>query len=187
MPKRQAIGSRVLAAREASGLSLWRAARRLGVKPWALLGWESGRADVPIDVRQAMAALYGTNPHYLVPGRPTALVGDGIHAVVRIGSVAFTLDGSDDQSLRRFLSAVREERGLEPGAGMAVRESDAAFLADLLGGTAEDIAASLRRLLGVDAEEASELRSWMFGPTAVGAVLTMDLVAGSDTTGPATG
>ncbi len=187
MSKRQAIGGRILAAREASGLSLWRAARRLGVNPWALQGWEHGRSDVPLDVRQAMAVLYGTAPHYLVPERPGAVLHDGTNAVVRIGSIAFTLDGSDDQSLRRFLSAVREERGLEPGAPMAVRESDAAFLADLLGGTTDHIATSLRRLLGVSEEEAAELSSWLFGRTAVGAVLTMDLSAKPDTADTAAG
>jgi transcriptional regulator with XRE-family HTH domain len=181
MSKRQAIGGRILAAREASGLSLWRAARRLGVSPWALQGWEHGRTDVPLDVRQAMAALYGTAPHYLVPERPTAFQQDGTNAVVRIGAVAFTLDGPDEQSLRRFLAAVREERGLEPGARLAVRESDAALLADLLGGTADDIASGLRRLLGVSDEEAAELSSWLFGRTAVGAVLTMDLRPPPDT------
>jgi transcriptional regulator with XRE-family HTH domain len=177
MSKRQAIGGRVLAAREASGLSLWRAARRLGVNPWALQGWEQGRVDVPLDVRHAMAALYGTAPHYLVPDRPTAVVQDGVKAVVRIGSVAFTLDGSDEHTLRRFLAAVREERGVVPGTPMAVRETDAALLADLLGGSAEDIASSLRRLLGISGDEADELSSWLFGQTAVGAALTMDLGA----------
>lgn len=175
MSKRQAIGGRVLAARETSGLSLWRAARRLGVSPWALQGWEQGRVDVPLDVRNAMAVLYGTAPHYLVPDRPTAVVQDGVKAVVRIGSVAFTLDGSDEHTLRRFLAAVREERGLVPGTPLAVRETDAALLADLLGGTAEDIASSLRRLLGISGDEADELSSWLFGRTAVGAALTMDL------------
>jgi hypothetical protein len=175
MSKRQAIGGRVIAAREGSGLSLWRAARRLGVNPWALQGWEQGRVDVPLDVRHAMAALYGTAPHYLVPDRPTAVVQDGVKAVVRIGSVAFTLDGSDEHTLRRFLAAVREERGVVPGTPMAVRETDAALLADLLGGSAEDIASSLRRLLGISGEEADELSTWLFGRTAIGAALTMDL------------
>lgn len=175
MPKQQSMGARIVAAREAKGLTVWQAARRLGVSPWTLRGWEQGRSDVPLDVRQGMAALYGTAPRYLVPDRPTEAERDGTTAVIRIGSVAFTLDGSDDHTLRRFLAAVREERGLVPGTPMAVRESDAALLADLLGGSAEDIAQSLQRLLGVSDDEAAEFSQWLFGRTTVGAVLAAGL------------
>jgi hypothetical protein len=114
---------------------------------------------------------------------------DDERAVIRIGSVAFTFDRSDDDTLRRFLAAVREERGLAPGAPMAVRESDAAFLADLLGGTAEDITRNLRRLLGLSETDADEFGQWLFGPTAVGAVLAADFsaaVLGSAADGTAT-
>src|SRR5947208_3212035 len=83
MSKRQTIGGRILAAREAKGLSLWRAARRLGVNPWALRCWEQGRVDVPLAVRQAMAALYGTAPEYLVPQRPADVERDHDAAVIR--------------------------------------------------------------------------------------------------------
>jgi transcriptional regulator with XRE-family HTH domain len=177
MSKRQTIGSRALAAREAKGWSLWQAARRLKVGPMELRRWESGREDIPLSIRQAMAAAYGTAPQYLVPDRPAAAEHDAERAVIRIGSVAFTLDRSDDDTLRRFLAAVREERGIVPGAPVAVRESDAAFLADLLGGTREDISRSLRRLLGLSETEADDFSQWVFGRTAVAAVLAGDLSA----------
>lgn len=175
MSKRQTMGSRIVAAREAAGLTVWQAGRRLGVSPWALRGWEQGRSDIPLDVRQTMAALYGTAPRYLVPDRPAEVERDTTAAVIRIGSVAFTLDGTDDDTMRRFLAGVREERGLVPGAPMAVRETDAALLADLLGGSAENIARSLQRLLGGTDDEAVEFSRWLFGRTTVAAVLASGL------------
>ena len=187
MSKGQTISSRVLAAREAKGWSLWQAARRLGVGPLELRRWEQGREGLPLAVRQTMAVAYGTAPQYLVPDRPAAVEHDADRAVIRIGSVAFTLDRSDDDTLRRFLATVREERGLAPGAPMAVRESDAAFLVDLLGGTAEDITRTLRRVLGLSETDADEFGRWLFGGTAVAAVLAAGIpaaVGGSVASGP---
>jgi len=171
MSKNRTTPSRLLAAREGKGLSLWRAARRLGVGPRELRGWEQGRDDVPLAVRQAMAALYGTAPQYLVPDRPTAVERDGATVVLRIGSVAFSLQGSDDDTLRLFLAAVREERGLAPGAPLQVRDTDAALLAETLGGSTEEIARTLSRLLGMNDDEASELSRWMFERTVLAGVL----------------
>src|SRR5687768_7785991 len=57
MSERRSTGNRVFAAREAKGLSLRRAARRLGVSPRTLRGWERGREDIPYLVRQAMVRL----------------------------------------------------------------------------------------------------------------------------------
>ncbi len=178
MSERHATGGRIVAAREAKGLSLRRAARRLGVSPRALRGWERGRTDVPLPVRQAMAVLYGTAPQYLVPDRPTAVERDGASAVIRIGSVTLTLQRTDDDTLRTFLAAVREERGLAPSAPMAIRETDAALLADVLGGSAEEIARTLQRLLGVKEQEALELGRWLFSRTAVAGVLALAVTAG---------
>jgi transcriptional regulator with XRE-family HTH domain len=178
MSERHATGGRIVAAREAKGLTLRRAARRLGVSPRALRGWERGRTDVPLPVRQAMAALYGTAPQYLVPERPAAVERDGASAVIRIGSVTLMLQHTDDDTLRTFLAAVREERGLAPGAPMAIRESDAALLADVLGGSADEISRSLQRLLGLKENEAVELGRWLFGRTAVAGVLALGLTAG---------
>lgn len=178
MSERHTTGSRIVAARETKGLSLRRAARRLNVSPRALRGWERGRSDVPLAVRQAMAVLYGTAPQYLVPDRPAAVDRDQASAVLRIGSVAFTLEHSDDDTLRRFLSAVREERGLAPGAPLKVRDSDAALLADILGGSPEEITRTLQRLLGVSEPEAAEFSRWIFGRTAVAGVFALGITAG---------
>jgi transcriptional regulator with XRE-family HTH domain len=178
MSKRRTTGSRIVAAREAKGLTLRRAARRLGVSPRALRGWEHGRTDIPLAARQTMAVLYGTAPQYLVPERPTSLERDAASAVIRIGSVTFTLHHSDDESLRAFLTAVREERGLAPGAPLAIRETDAALLAETLGGSAEDIAGTLQRLLRLSESEATDFSRWIFGRTAVAGVLALGLSAG---------
>ena len=178
MSERRTTGSRFVAAREAKGLSIRRAARRLGVSPRALRGWEHGRTDVPLAVRQAMAVLYGTAPQYLVPDRPSSVVRDGASAVIRIGSVAFSLQRSDDESLRAFLTAVREERGVAPGAPLAIRETDAALLAEVLGGSADDIVGTLQRLLGVSERDAVDFSRWIFSRTAIAGVLALGISAG---------
>src|SRR5687768_12172159 len=180
MSERRSTGSRVFAAREAKGLSLRRAARRLGVSPRMLRGWERGREDIPFTVRQAMVKLYNLPSEVLVPERPgrDAAGRDERNGTIRIGSVFFTVHDADDDSLRAFLGAVRQERGLAPDAPLAVRASDAEMLAELLGGTADEIVRNLQRILGVDEREAVELSRWMFRKTAVAGALAVGLAAG---------
>lgn len=179
MSERRLTGGRVLAAREAKGLSLRRAARRLGVSPRVLRGWERGREGIPFAVRLSMVDLYGIPRQELAPDRPARAERDAANGTIRIGSVTFTATGSDDDALRAFLSAVREERGLAAsGTALPVRESDATLLAELLGGTAEDIVRNLQRLLGVSENEAVELGRWMFRRTAIAGALAMGIAAG---------
>jgi len=185
MSERRSTGSRVFAAREAKGLSLRRAARRLGVSPRMLRGWERGREDIPFTVRQAMVKLYNLPSEVLVPERPgrDAAGRDERNGTIRIGSVFFTVHDADDDSLRAFLGAVRQERGLAPDAPLAVRASDAEMLAELLGGTADEIVRNLQRILGVDEREAVELSRWIFRKTAVAGALAVGLAAGVIATG----
>jgi len=180
MSEKRSTGFRVHAAREAKELSLRRAARRLGVSPRVLRGWERGREDIPFAVRQSMVKLYGLAPELLIPERPApgAAERDGSNGMIRIGSLTFATQEADDDSLRAFLAAVRHERGLAPDAPLAVRTSDAAALAELLGGTAEDIVRNLQRLLGVDEREAVELGRWMFRKTAIAGAMVVGVVAG---------
>ena len=180
MSERRSTGSRVFVAREAKGLSLRRAARRLGVSPRMLRTWERGREDIPFATRQAMVKLYGLAPEVLVPERPgRGEAGrDERSGTIRIGSVTFAVHDADDQSLRAFLAAVRQERGLAADAPLAVRASDAEMLAELLGGTAEEIVRNLQRLLGVDEGEAVELSRLIFRKTAIAGALAVGLAAG---------
>jgi DNA-binding transcriptional regulator YdaS (Cro superfamily) len=183
MSQRHTTGSRVLAARHSKGLSLRRAARRLGVSPRALRGWEGGRDNIPYAVRLAMVQLYGIPRQELAPDRPAAAVRDAATGTITIGSVTFVAEGADDEALRNFLSAVRTERGLAADAGFALRAGDAALLADILGGTPEDIVGNLRRLLGLSEKEAVELGRWMFRRTALAGALAVGLLAGVAGTG----
>jgi transcriptional regulator with XRE-family HTH domain len=178
MSERRTTGNRVLAAREAKGLSLRRAARRLGVSPRILRGWERGREAIPYAVRLAMVDLYGIPRQEIAPDRPARAERDAAKGTIRIGSVTFALAGADDDSLRAFLSAVRQERGLSAGAALQLRESDAVLLAELLGGTADDVVRNLQRLLGVSEEEAIELGRWMFRRTAIAGALAVGIAAG---------
>ena len=176
-------GSRALAAREAKGLSLRRAARRLGVSPRVLRGWERGRESIPYATRLSMVDLYGIPRQEIAPDRPTRAEQDA-NGTIRIGSVTFSATGADDDSLRAFLSSVRRERGLASGAHLQIRESDATLLAELLGGTAEDVIRNLQRLLGVSEKEAVELGRWMFRRTAMAgalAIIAAGVVIGSGT------
>src|SRR5688572_25194849 len=99
MSEKRTTGGRVSAARESKGLSLRRAARRLGVSPRALRGWERGRSDIPLAVRQSMVTLYGLPREQLIPDRPAEAVRDGSSGTIRIGSVTFAVHGADDDSL----------------------------------------------------------------------------------------
>ena len=129
-------------------------------------------------VRQSMVKLYDLPPEQLIRDRRAAAGRDADTGTIRIGSVMFAIHDADDDSLRAFLAAVRDERGLAPDAPLAVRASDAEILAELLGGTAEGIVRNLQRLLGVDEGEAVELSRWMFGRTAIAAAMVVGLVAG---------
>ena len=183
MSQRRSTGSRVLAAREAKGLSLRRAARRLGVTPRALRGWEHGRDHIPYAVRLAMVDLYGIPKQEIAPDRPARAERDAANGTIRIGSLTFDASGSDDDALRAFLTAVRSERSLISNAPLQIRESDAALLAGVLGGSAEEIVRSLQRLLGVSEKEAVEISRWMFRRTAVAGALAMGIAAGAIATG----
>lgn len=179
MSERRTTGLRVLAARERKGLSLRRAARRLGVSPRTLRGWERGRSDIPFTVRQSMVALYGLGREELISDRRGEAVRDAGNGTIRIGSVTFAAHAADDDSLRSFLAAVRRERGVADDAPLAVRAGDAELLAEVLGGSAEAIIGNLRRLLGVDEREAVDLGRWMLRRTAVAGALMVGLVAGT--------
>ncbi len=183
MSERRTTGLRVLAAREKKGLSLRRAARRLGVSPRTLRGWERGRSDIPFAARQSMVALYGLRREELISDRRADAVRDGSNGTIRIGSVTFAAHAADDDSLRAFLAAVRRERGVAQDAPLAVRASDAELLAQVLGGSPEAIVKNLQRLLGVDEREAVELGRWMLRRTAVAGALMVGLVAGVAGTG----
>ncbi len=178
MSERRSTGVRICAAREAKGLSLRRAARRLAVSPRVLRNWERGREDIPFMVRQSMVKLYDLPAEQLIRDRRAAAGRDADTGTIRIGSVTFAVHDADDDSLRAFLAAVRGERGLAPDAPLAVRASDAEVLAELLGGTAEGIVRNLQRLLGVDEGEAVELGRWMFRRTAIAGAMVVGLVAG---------
>jgi hypothetical protein len=127
-----------------------------------------------------MVSLYDIPKEQLVPERRNRgdNARDAANGTIRLGSVIFATHEADDDSLRAFLAAVRQERGLAPDAPVAVRASDAEVLAELLGGSAEAIVRNLQRLLGVDEREAAELSRWMFRRTAVAGAMAVGLAAG---------
>jgi len=67
------MGGRISAAREASGLTVAQAARRLGVKTATLSNWENDRSEPRANRLTMLAGLLNVSPMWLITGR-----GDGV-------------------------------------------------------------------------------------------------------------
>jgi transcriptional regulator with XRE-family HTH domain len=169
------MSRRITEGREGAGLGRREAARRLGVTARHLRAWERGRGGIPKDVRTGMASLYGLPLTDLVPARPdVASDGDGM---ITIGSVAFSVRGATDNSLREFLDGVRSQRKLAGDAEVAIRADEAVVLAGVLGGTPEAIVARIRQLLDVTDDEAEELGAWIWRRRAVAGAVAAGALA----------
>lgn len=72
MDERQTVGDRVRQARNAAGLSLRAAARRIGVSPATLSAVENGKTGVAIPRLRALAAEFGTTVAWLIGEQPIA-------------------------------------------------------------------------------------------------------------------
>ena len=76
------IGGRIGRAREAAGLSVAQAARRLGVKTVTWQGWENDRAEPRSNKLTMIAGTLGVSPAWLLTGLgdgPTEAVDDEVH------------------------------------------------------------------------------------------------------------
>lgn len=62
------LGGRISHAREAQGLSLAQAARRLGVKSTTLRSWETGESDPRANKLATLAGVLGVTPSWLLTG-----------------------------------------------------------------------------------------------------------------------
>jgi len=62
------IGGRIGRAREAAGLSVAQAARRLGVKTLTWQGWENDRAEPRSNKLNMIAGTLGVSPGWLLSG-----------------------------------------------------------------------------------------------------------------------
>src|SRR3546814_13002982 len=75
------IGGRIGRAREAAGLSVAQAARRLGVKTATWQGWENDRAEPRSNKLLMIAGAFGVSPTWLLGGygdRPTEVLQDEV-------------------------------------------------------------------------------------------------------------
>lgn len=80
------IGGRIARAREAAGLTVAQAARRLGVKTATWQGWENDRAEPRSNKLQMIAGAFGVSPAWLLGGYgagPTEAVGDEVQLLRR--------------------------------------------------------------------------------------------------------
>jgi transcriptional regulator with XRE-family HTH domain len=75
------IGGRIARAREAAGLSVAQAARRLGVKTATWQGWENDRAEPRSNKLLMIAGSFGVSPTWLLSGHgdgPTEVIEDEV-------------------------------------------------------------------------------------------------------------
>ena len=75
------IGGRIARAREAAGLTVAQAARRLGVKTATWQGWENDRAEPRSNKLMMMAGAFGVSPIWLLGGYgdgPTEVIEDEV-------------------------------------------------------------------------------------------------------------
>ena len=75
------IGGRIARAREAAGLSVAQAARRLGVKTATWQGWENDRAEPRSNRLLMVAGSFGVSPTWLLSGHgdgPTEVIEDEV-------------------------------------------------------------------------------------------------------------
>lgn len=80
------IGGRIARAREAAGLTVAQAARRLGVKTATWQSWENDRAEPRANKLQMIAGAFGVSPAWLLGGfgaGPTGAVGDEVQVLRR--------------------------------------------------------------------------------------------------------
>jgi transcriptional regulator with XRE-family HTH domain len=154
------VGPALRHARELADLDERRAARRLGVPLSELRAWEQNgltpdatdliraarnySSDLDDDVREALVPRVPlTSPEQ--PG--VLVVGDEL---VELGDLAAEEPRRRNRLvLRRFVAAVRRQRGLPAEAAVELRSTDLAALADALHVTDEELAVQLADVLGL--------------------------------------
>lgn len=101
------IGGRIARAREAAGLTVAQAARRLGVKTATWQGWENDRAEPRSNKLLMMAGSFNVSPTWLLNGHgdgPTEVIEDEVQILRQeLKSVA-----QDVASAQTRLTAVME-------------------------------------------------------------------------------
>lgn len=78
------IGGRIARAREAAGLTVAQAARRLGVKTATWQGWENDRAEPRSNKLLLMAGTFSVSPTWLLNGYgsgPTEVIDDEVQVL----------------------------------------------------------------------------------------------------------
>lgn len=135
-------------ARELAGLEPRAAAERLGLPSRQLRAYETGRWPVPAEVLSEAVAAYGS-PEVVVPPRVSLLTaGDSKSFVVGAERVERTSVLDNRSLLRRYVAAVRRQRGLGPADPVEFRSADIVVLAGLLDLTDADLERQLRDASG---------------------------------------
>lgn len=164
-----AVGARLRAVRAEQRRSLAAVETASGgeFKASALGAYERGERVISVARLHRLAAVYGVPADALLPGEPVPLglpPGDGRRGpgvrvdLARLGSAA----GPEAAALRRFLSAIEQERQDFNGAVLTVRHDDLRAVAAALGMPVPGVLSrlgSLGVLIGADREDGGP-----FGP-----------------------
>jgi transcriptional regulator with XRE-family HTH domain len=138
-------------ARELAGLDPAEGARRLGLRTRLLKAYEAGEPPVPAAVLSDAVAAYGS-PEVVIPPR-VSLHPSGDPRTIVVGTERIERSPTLDNGalLRRYVAAVRRQRGLGPTDPVDLRVADVAVLAGLVDLTDADLERELLRASGSSA------------------------------------
>jgi hypothetical protein len=145
-PSRAALTLR--RARELAGIEPRDAAGRLGLPTRQLMAYETGRWPVPTEVLSDAVAAYGSSEVVLPPRVSLRAAGDSDAIVVGAERIERIPTLGNRELLRRYVSAVRRQRGLGPADPVELRTADVVALAGLLDLTDADLQRQLRDVSG---------------------------------------
>jgi transcriptional regulator with XRE-family HTH domain len=155
------VGWLLARARREAGLHPHDLAAALDVAPRVVRRWESG-ASSPDDAHvRAIAQLLQRSVESLLPGRDVVSLAEG-GGGLRVGSELLDVDfelETNEAILRRYVTAVRANRGVGEDRPFVVRQEDVAALAAILDVHDGDLERDLVAIVGLTPKRASVLRS----------------------------
>ena len=147
------LGRQLRNARKALGLTLSEASELAGVTSRQLGSWEADRADPPLETLWRLSELYKRPTDYFLsafPPRPSHI---DFRVTVANGLEALSLETR--QTIARFEELCRYQAELEEITNRRILVA----LPRGIGGSAEDMAETTRRALGIESRPIADLRS----------------------------
>ncbi len=171
-------------ARRSARLSTRNAAQRAGITTSLLGDYERGKSEPSVQHLRTLLEVYGIDAADLVPHRELPAV-DMVHRTVTVGSETRAVGDSraaasamlrHDQALHLFVELVRQARSAGSRAKFALREADAAALAELLSLDESVVVSRLMEIMGCSEREATNLWRVMSRAGVVAAIFVASTV-----------